>query len=182
MALPKVAALIAERLNAIGIKWMATGSIASMSYGEYRVTNDVDIVLVLAESDIKRLIAAFPLDEFYCPPSDVIAVEAARQEHGHFNLIHHATGFKADLYIAGKDRLSAWALQHRQPVVVEDSTIWLAPPEYVIIGKLEFFQEGGSEKHLRDIRGMLAVTDVDRSLLENEVAQRGLTDVWSQCI
>jgi len=49
MALPKVAALIAERLNSIGINWMATGSIASMSYGEYRVTNDVDIVLVLAE-------------------------------------------------------------------------------------------------------------------------------------
>lgn len=182
MALPKVAALIAERLNAIGIKWMATGSIASMSYGEYRVTNDVDIVLVLAESDINRLIAAFPLEQFYCPPADVIAIEAARREHGHFNVIHHATGFKADLYIAGKDRLSAWALQRRQPVIVEDSTIWLAPPEYVIIGKLEFFREGGSEKHLRDIRGMLAVTDVDRSLLENEIAQRGLTDVWRQCV
>jgi len=35
MALPKVAALIAERLNTTGAKWMATGSIASMSYGEY---------------------------------------------------------------------------------------------------------------------------------------------------
>ena len=182
MALPKVAALIAERLNTIGIKWMATGSIASMSYGQYRVTNDIDIVLVLAETDINRLIAAFPLEEFYCPPADVIAVETARQERGHFNLIHHATGFKADLYIAGKDRLSRWAFQQRQPVVVEDSTIWLAPPEYVIIGKLEFYQEGSSEKHLRDIRGMLAVTDVDRAFLETEIAQRGLADSWRKCI
>ncbi|PYL60574.1 MAG: hypothetical protein DMF24_09740 [Verrucomicrobia bacterium] len=182
MALPKVATLIADRLNSAGIKWMATGSIAAMSYGEYRVTNDVDVVLVLSERDIEKLVAAFPLAEFYCPPEDVIRTEAAREEHGHFNLIHHETGFKADVYIAGKDALTSWALRQRQPVRLEESVIWLAPPEYVIIGKLEFYREGGSEKHLRDIRGMLAVTDVDRALLEKEIAQRGLADVWRKLI
>jgi len=182
MALPKVATLIADRLNSAGIKWMATGSIAAMSYGEYRVTNDVDVVLVLSERDIEKLVAAFPLAEFYCPPEDVIRTEAAREEHGHFNLIHHETGFKADVYIAGKDALTSWALRQRQPVRLEESVIWLAPPEYVIIGKLEFYREGGSEKHLRDIRGMLAVTDVDHALLEKEIAQRGLADVWRKLI
>jgi hypothetical protein len=182
MALPKVAALVADRLNATGIRWMATGSIAAMSYGEYRVTNDIDIVLLLSGNDIEKLVAAFPLDEFYCPPEDVIGVEAARDEHGHFNLIHHETGFKADVYIAGKDALSAWALQHRQAVELGDSRILIAPAEYVIIGKLEFYREGGSEKHLRDIRGMLAVTDVDRAFIEKEIAQRGLGDVWRKCI
>ena len=44
--------------------------------------------------------------------------------------------------------------------------VWLAPPEFVIVQKLEFFREGGSEKDLRDIRGMLAVTEVDRELIE----------------
>lgn len=182
MALPKVAALIADRLNATGVKWMATGSIASMSYGEYRVTNDIDIVLLLSESDIDKLVAAFPFEEFYCPPADIIGVEAAREEHGHFNLIHHETGFKADVYIAGKDRFSRWALQQRQAIELEDSLIWIAPAEYVIIGKLEFYREGGSEKHLRDIRGMLAVTDVNRTLLEKEIAQRGLGDLWQKCL
>jgi hypothetical protein len=182
MALPKVAALIADRLNATGVKWMATGSIAAMSYGEYRVTNDIDIVLILAGNDIDKLVAAFPLEEFYCPPADVIAVEAAREEHGHFNLIHHQTGFKADLYIAGKDRLDQWALQQRQAIELEDSLIWIAPAEYVIIGKLEFYREGGSEKHLRDVRGMLAVTDVDRAFLQKEIAERGLSNLWRKCI
>ena len=182
MALPKVATLIADRLNSAGVKWMATGSIAAMSYGEYRVTNDVDIVLVLSERDIEKLVAAFPLEEFYCPPEDVIRTEAAREEHGHFNLIHHETGFKADVYIAGNDALTSWALRQRQPVRLEESVIWLAPPEYVIIGKLEFYREGASEKHLRDIRGMLAVTDVDGALLEKEITQRGLTDVWQKCV
>jgi hypothetical protein len=79
MALPKVATLIADRLNSAGVKWMATGSIAAMSYGEYRVTNNVDVVLLLSERDIEKLVAAFPLAEFYCPPEDVIRTEAARE-------------------------------------------------------------------------------------------------------
>lgn len=157
---------------------MATGSIAAMTYGEYRVTNDVDIVLILPLADVGKLAAAFPLDEFYCPPADVLAVEAARAEHGHFNLIHHETGFKADIYIASHDPINQWALQRRREIQFDNSTIWMAPPEYVIIGKLEFFREGGSEKHLRDIRGMLAITEVDRGFLEKEIATRGLQEAW----
>jgi hypothetical protein len=42
----------------------------------------------------------------------------------------------------------------------------------VIVGKLEFYREGGSEKHLRDIRGMLAVTDVGQAFLERDHAAR----------
>jgi hypothetical protein len=160
---------------------MATGSIASMSYGEYRVTNDVDIIVVLPEGDVSKLVAAFPIAEFYCPPADVIAVEAARENRGHFNLIHHDTGFKADIYIAGRDAFTRWAFQHRQEIALADSTIWIAPPEYVIIGKLEFFREGGSEKHLRDIRGMLVATDVDLAFLQKEIARRGLTEFWQKC-
>jgi hypothetical protein len=67
---------------------------------------------------------------------------------------------------------------HRQEIPLGDSIVWLAPPEHVIIGKLEFYREGGSEKHLRDIRGMLAVTDIDEAFLEKEIAARGLHEAW----
>jgi hypothetical protein len=178
MALPKTVALIADRLNATGAIWMATGSIAAMTYGDYRVTSDIDIILRLAPSNVGKMGAAFPLEEFYCPPSDVISIEAARTEHGHFNLIHHETGFKADIYIACPDALTRWAFAHRQKIPFGDSILWVAPPEYVIIGKLEFFREGGSEKHLRDIRGILKETEIDRVFLEREIAARGLQNAW----
>jgi hypothetical protein len=181
MALPKVAATIADRLNATGATWMATGSIAAMTYGDYRATNDIDVILVLAGGQIQRLATAFPLQEFYCPPADVIATEAARESRGHFNLIHHATGFKADVYIAGRDSLTQWALQRRRRLQLGETIMWIAPPEYVIIGKLEFFREGGSEKHMNDIRAMLRQTDIDRALLDKEVANRGLIEQWRQC-
>jgi hypothetical protein len=171
MALPKTVALIADRLNATG----------AMTYGDYRATSDIDIIIVLAPSNVGKMGAAFPLDEFYCPPGDVISIEAARPERGHFNLIHHETGFKADIYVAGADALTRWAFMHRQKIPFDESTLWVAPPEYVIIGKLEFFREGGSEKHLRDIRGMLKATEIDRAFLEKEVALRGLSEVWERC-
>ena len=178
MALPKVSASIADRLNATGATWMATGSIAAMTYGDYRATNDIDVILVLAGDQIQRLAAAFPLEEFYCPPPDVIAAEAARESHGHFNLIHHATGFKADVYLATRDSLTQWALRNRHQLQLGETTMWIAPPEYVIIGKLEFFREGGSEKHRDDIKAMLRQTDVDLSFLKKEIAERGLDEAW----
>jgi hypothetical protein len=65
--------------------------------------------------------------------------------------------------------------------VAGETPVWLAPPEFVIVQKLEFFREGGSEKHIRDIRGMLAVTDVDRAIIQGEIAARGLQEVWQLC-
>ena len=138
MALPKVASLIADRLNATAVQWMTTGSIAAMTYGEYRVTNDIDLVLILDEASVSELTNAFPLQEFYCPPAEVLREEAARPERGHFNLIHHDTAFKADIYLGGSDPLTRWALERRRRVLFGDSVLWVARPKYVIIGKLEF--------------------------------------------
>lgn len=51
--------------------------------------------------------------------------------------------------------LHQWALQHRKRLEIRGELLWLAPPEYVIVRKLEYYRDGGSEKHLRDIQGML---------------------------
>lgn len=80
--------------------------------------------------------------------------------------------------MAKSDSLQDWAMQHRRHLTADNVPIWIAPPEYVIIGKLKFFLEGGSEKHLRDIRGMLAITEVDRVFLETEITRRGLEGAW----
>jgi len=55
-----------------------------------------------------------------------------------------------------------------------------APPEYVIVRKLEFYREGGSEKHLRDIRSMLAISaeQIDRAALDEWIQRLGLQTEW----
>jgi hypothetical protein len=56
----------------------------------------------------------------------------------------------------------------------------VAPPEYVIARKLEYYREGGSEKHLRDIRSMLDTSPkaIHINELEQQIAARGLQEVW----
>ena len=68
------------------------------------------------------------------------------------------TSFKADVYPTGRDEFNGWAFRNKRVVNFQGEALILAPPEYVIVRKLEYFREGGSEKHLRDIRGMLNVS------------------------
>jgi len=58
----------------------------------------------------------------------------------------------------------------------------LAPPEYVIVRKLEYYREGGSEKHIRDIRSMLAVSgnQIDRAALNDWIQRKSLELQWKE--
>jgi hypothetical protein len=175
--------IFVERLNASGVRYMITGSVATITYGEVRHTNDVDIVLALAPGNVKKLVAKFPIEEFYCPPLEVLIEEASRAERGHFNLLHHETGFRADCYIRSRDPLELWGFANRRCVELDGMPVWFAPPELVIIRKLEFFREGGSAitKHLNDIRSVLVCTDVDRAFIEEHVTRMGLQEPWLVC-
>ena len=175
------ATIFAPRFNALGVPWAATGSIASMIYGEVRTTQDIDVIVLLHTGAIVLMEKVFPEMEFYRPPREVIEVERGRERRGHFNLIHFESGYKADIYLSADDPLHAWALRNRRAIDIEGEPLWLVPPEYVIIRKLEFYREGESEKHLRDIRGMLAVTEIDRKLLATEIEERGLGEFWGKC-
>ena len=62
--------------------------------------------------------------------------------------------------------------------------VTLAPPEYVIIRKLQFFREGGAQKHLRDINRMLAALgdDWENSTLMALIDSHGLQSQWRQAV
>ncbi len=60
--------LFTRRLNQLGVRYMVTGSVAAMIYGEPRFTNDVNIVVMMDAAQSERLAEVFPSSEFYCPP------------------------------------------------------------------------------------------------------------------
>ncbi|TAK98920.1 MAG: hypothetical protein EPO07_11310, partial [Verrucomicrobia bacterium] len=155
---PELFLLFVRPMNRAGIRYVISGSVAAIFYGEPRLTNDVDFIAFLNEADRQRLTGIFPPTDFYLPPAEAIAVEAAREQRGHFNIIHMSTSFKADIYLTGRDEFNAWAFRNKRQIEFEGEKLVLAPPEYVIVRKLEYFREGGSEKHLRDIRSMLAIS------------------------
>jgi hypothetical protein len=176
------ATIFAPRFNALGAPWAATGAIASIIYGEVRTTVDFPIIILFDPRSIIAMEEVFPESEFYRPPREVVELEQNRDQHGHFNLIHFDSGFKADVYLSTRDPLHEWAIGNRKLVEIEGTQLWLAPPEYVIIRKLEFYREGGSDKHLRDIRGMLLATEVDKGFLEKEIEARALQEAWGAVV
>jgi hypothetical protein len=168
-------------LNRIGIEYMVTGSVAAMLYGEPRMTHDIDLVVTMRTEQIAAFIQAFPERGYYCPPEEVIGTEIARAQRGHFNLIHRVTGYKADIYLFGNDELHAWGMKNRKGVIIENNRIDIAPVEYVIVRKLEYFRESGYQKHLLDIEGILRVEGTELSLIviQEWIKRFSLDKEWS---
>jgi hypothetical protein len=56
----------------------------------------------------------------------------------------------------------------------------MAAPEDVILGKLIYLREGGSEKHLRDIAGILNVSgaSLDRDYISQFSSQLNIAKDW----
>ena len=176
--------LFVEPLERLGFDYMVTGSVASMLYGEPRLTNDVDLVLELRPDRAGMLRAAFSSADFYCPPEDEIRLEAGRVVRGHVNVLHLPSALKADIYFAGEDWLHRWALPRCRRLVVDSCSIRLAPPEYVIVRKLTFFREGGSSKHVRDVRALVAArrSELDIGVMTTLAAREGVLDLWREVL
>ena len=171
-----------SRLNRLDIGYMVTGAVASIVYGEPRLTHDIDLVVELSDKNARKIVEGFPSDEFYCPPLEVIKLETSRPLRGHFNIIHHESGFKADIYILGVDELHHWAKSNKKAIEMEGERFWVAPPEYVIIRKLQYYREGGSDKHLKDIVGMIQISceRIDLEVLTEKVKRYGLEEQWQE--
>ena len=170
---------VLERLQ---IPYMVCGSIAAGALGNPRMTLDIDIVVQLAESRVDELCGAFPGPEFYV--SSAAAREAIRYGK-QFNVIHPTTGNKVDFMILGRDEWARTQLLRRCRVQLTPGLPgYSASPEDIIISKMKYHQEGGSEKHLVDSAGILAVQGarIDRGYIEHWVDHFGLTEIWDAII
>lgn len=170
-----------EPLERAAIPYMIVGAFATLAFGVYRTTDDLDLVLAIEPNNFTSFENAFPEKTFYRPPRETLLLEAQRPERGHFNLIHQPTLHRADCYLPGKDPLQFWGLNNRRSIELEGRRCWVAPPEVVIVKKLEFFREGGSEKHISDIRAVLQLIDVDRDFIALEIHRLGLDREWQRC-
>jgi len=179
---PNLFKIFTARLNKMGIRYMVTGAVAAIIYGEPRLTHDIDLVIELKMDDIKKIEGTFLSEEFYCPPSEAIKLEMRRPSRGHFNIIHRETGFKGDCYLMGDDKLHLWGISKRKELDIEGEPVWVAPPEYVIVRKLEYYREGKSEKHLRDVASILAISpdQIDFDQLQGKIDAYGLEKEWTE--
>ncbi|MBA3259742.1 MAG: hypothetical protein H0T68_09790 [Gemmatimonadales bacterium] len=180
MPAPDVHTRLLQPLNTTRIAYMVTGGLAAIIYGEPRLTNDVDIVLRLEPEAAERLIAAYPAPAYYTPPLEVVRTEAERTAHGHFNILDIETSLRADVYCLGGDPLGSWAMERRRGISIAGANIWVAPIEYVILRKLEYYRMASSDRHLNDIAAMRRISGatIDRAALARWIEQLGLEPEW----
>jgi len=171
----KFAAMTLDRL---GIPYAIVGSFASSIWGESRLTQDIDVVVSLNSESASQLCKAFPAAAFYVSPA---AAQEAVARSAQFNVINPSSGNKIDFMVAGD---TVWAVAQlnrcKQIAVFPDQRVNVAAPEDVILGKLIYYREGGSEKHLRDIAGILKFGGdlIDRSYVEQFAQRLGVDDLW----
>lgn len=172
-------------LDGLGIPYAIVGSWGSGMYGEPRFTRDIDIVLDLEASLVTEFCKMFPQGEFYLSES---AVRHAVRSHFQFNLIHPASGNKIDFILPRPESWTGSQLLRRRKITLRGGEaafeVSVAAPEDLILGKLWYFAEGGGDRHLRDIAGILRVTGdgVDRAFVTQWATKLGYLDIWQQII
>ena len=76
-----------------------------------------------------------------------------------------------------------WALDRRKRIDIGGGFLaWVAPMEYVILMKLEYYREGDSQKHLSYIRAVLEMkrVEIDRGVIRSHAREMGLENIWNR--
>lgn len=165
-------------LERMRVPYAVVGSMASMYFGEARFTNDVDVVADLPAGLVAEFISAFPGDRYYLSED---AVQWAIQHRSQFNIIDTETGLKCDVILPKDDPLDIEQLATAKPQEIAPRIFArYASPEATILKKMLAYEEGGSEKHLRDIASMLKVnsTPIDRDYIANWASRLGVATIW----
>lgn len=165
-------------LDQLQIPYALVGSMASGVYGEGRMTADIDILIDLQPEMVLPLCQAFPAAEFYVSES---AAREATRFRKQFNVIHVASGNKIDFMLPSDTEWGRTQLQRRRlEQIFPASPGYVAAPEDVILSKMRYYNEGQSDKHLRDITGMIRTLGdgLDYPFLDRCADELGVEHIW----
>jgi hypothetical protein len=169
-------------LNRERISYAVVGSVAAMIYGQPRLTNDIDILADIRFKHVTPFLTEFPGPDWYVSE---LGMRDAITNRRMFNVLHMGSGHKADIVLPRDDwqfrELERSADRHLDPHLIGR----VAHPNDVIIGKLQFYAEGASPKHLRDIQEMISGDSahlLDYKEIEAHAERLGVRQVWRDLV
>ncbi len=148
---------VVKALEEIGASYMIVGAFGGTIYGITRATHDIDIIVDLHEADFEALSEKFPLPRYYADP---VMIKNSVEMGIMFNIIDSSEGYKADLVPLKREPEYQLAFNRRIRETFTDENdepfeAWVAQPTDIIIGKLQAWNEGRSNKHPDDIFAIL---------------------------
>jgi hypothetical protein len=184
-SLRDAALLLLEALNRLEIHYAIGGSFASSFHGVARATQDLNLVVELPMNRVRDLYLAVS-PHFYADEETML--DAIRRGLS-FNLIHLDSGFKFDLFMAGRRPLGRDQLRHRRRVSTallggDPLDVDMVSAKDIILAKLLWYRAGGdvSERQWNDLVNLVQVQadKADRVYLEAQAARLGLADLLAR--
>lgn len=168
---------IISALESAEVPNMLTGSFASSYHGTPRATQDLDIVISPSREGLEKLLAMFPPDRFYV---DREAAFEALDRKTQFNLIAPRVGWKVDFIIRKARPFNVREFERRGLANVLGVPLKIVSPEDLILAKLEWAAEGGSQRQIEDAAGILRARrgEIDGDYLEKGVKELALEAEW----
>ncbi|MBA4138924.1 MAG: hypothetical protein H0X70_00210 [Segetibacter sp.] len=148
---------IIQFLNNRNIPYMLSGSVALSVYTLPRATRDFDFIIHLKPEDADAFVANFK-EGYYC---DADAVKDAIKSNSMFNIIDHASGFKADFIILKDTKYRQTELKRRKTVDFSGLPIQIVSAEDLLLSKLIWIQEVQSSLQIEDIKNLYTVDGLD---------------------
>jgi hypothetical protein len=133
------------------IPYAVCGSLSSGLYGQPRATNDADIIIAPAQDQLDNLLKTL---ETSCYVSSKAAFEAMKM-HSMFNIIDNEFGWKADLIFRKNGLYEKAEFDRRIRAKLMGIEVWVLSPEDVILSKLTWAKDSGSELQFRDVFGIM---------------------------
>jgi hypothetical protein len=175
-----VALKVAQLFDALGVRYVVGGSLASSVHGEPRSTLDVDVVADLVSEHVAAFVTALG-DGFYV---DTDTVAQAVRDAASFNAIQIASSIKLDVFVAGRDVFEADRLASAVEVSVgpnPSDRLRIDSPAHLVLRKLEWYRRGGevSDRQWRDVTAIVSVQGnrLDRSVLRRWAPVLGVSDL-----
>lgn len=122
-----------------------------------RATQDFDFIIHLRAQDINRFVENFK-EGYYC---DKDAVEYAVRNRSMFNIIDHASGFKADFVVLKSEPFRQNEFDRRIAMDFFGKTIFVVSAEDLILSKLIWIQDLQSAIQMEDIRNLVQSDNLD---------------------
>jgi hypothetical protein len=164
--------LVVSRLDAAGIPYMMTGSMAMSIYAVPRMTRDIDFVIECTPDDAPRIAELFRSDCYV----DETSIRRAAQRHGTFNIIHNEWITKADFIVRKESEYRKLEFGRRRRIDLGGLSVFVVRPEDLILSKLSWSRNGESELQFRDAASLCAsVADLNWAYLKKWAAALGLT-------
>jgi hypothetical protein len=158
---------IIDVLNKYNIPYMLSGSVAMSLYVVPRATRDFDFIVNLNLQDVDLFADCFK-DEFYCDKESIID---AIKRQGMFNIIDHASGFKADFIILKSTPFRQHEFSRRVPMDFFGKEIYVVTAEDLLIAKLIWIQDIQSAIQMEDISNLLLIEALDVDYVKNWVSR-----------